>query len=113
MHVPIESLLPADQVATWRQRLLAPGLDWRPGQETAGWHARQVKHNRQLERACALHQELAPLVSQALQAHPLLSAAALPARIHSLLFSQQGKGEAFGLLSRSYSNLLRMWGEQP
>jgi len=78
----------------------------------AGWHARQVKHNRKLERGCALQQELAPLVSQALQAHPLLSAAALPARIHRLLFSQQGKGESFDLLSRSYSNLLRMWGEQ-
>jgi len=28
-----------------------------------------------------------------------------------LLFSQQGKGEAFDLISRSYSNLLRIWGD--
>jgi len=27
------------------------------------------------------------------------------------LFSQQGKSEIFDLLSRSYTNLLRMWGE--
>jgi PKHD-type hydroxylase len=27
------------------------------------------------------------------------------------VFSQQGKGEIFDLLSRSYTNLLRMWGE--
>jgi PKHD-type hydroxylase len=96
MRFQIESLLLPDQIASWRGRLLAPEAPWRPGQETAGWHARSVKHNRQLERGSALHQELAPQVHQALLAHPLLAAAALPARIHGLLFSRSGVGEGYG-----------------
>ncbi|MCP9772930.1 Fe2+-dependent dioxygenase [Synechococcus sp. Tobar12-5m-g] len=96
MRFQIESLLPTEQISSWRGRLLAPEVQWRPGQETAGWHARSVKHNRQLERASALHQELAQQVHQALLAHPLLASAALPARIHGLLFSRSGAGEGYG-----------------
>ncbi|MCP9845895.1 Fe2+-dependent dioxygenase [Synechococcus sp. Lug-A] len=96
MRFQIESLLPAEQIASWRSRLLAPEVEWRLGQETAGWHARSVKHNRQLDRASALYRELAPLVHEALLAHPLLASAALPARIHGLLFSRTGPGEGYG-----------------
>ena len=96
MRFQIESLLLPDQIADWRGRLLAPEAPWRPGQETAGWHARSVKRNRQLDRASALHRELAPQVHQALLAHPLLASAALPARIHGLLFSRSGPGEGYG-----------------
>ena len=96
MRFQIESLLPAEQIASWRSLLLAPEVEWRPGQETAGWHARSVKHNHQLDRASALHRELAPLVHQALLVHPLLASAALPARIHNLLFSRLGPGEGYG-----------------
>jgi PKHD-type hydroxylase len=96
MRFQIESLLPAEQIASWRSLLLAPEVEWRPGQETAGWHARSVKHNRQLDRASALYRELAPLVHQALLVHPLLASAALPARIHNLLFSRSGLGEGYG-----------------
>jgi PKHD-type hydroxylase len=96
MRFQIESLLPAEQIASWRSLLLAPEVEWRPGQETAGWHARSVKHNHQLDRASALHRELAPLVHQALLDHPLLASAALPARIHNLLFSRLGPGEGYG-----------------
>ena len=96
MRFQIESLLPAEQIASWRSLLLAPEVEWRPGQETAGWHARSVKHNHQLDRASALHRELAPLVHQALLVHPLLASAALPSRIHNLLFSRLGPGEGYG-----------------
>lgn len=96
MRFQLESLLPADRIAAWRSQLLAPEADWRPGQETAGWHARAVKHNRQLNRASALHARLAPQVSEALASHPLLVSAALPLRIHGLLFSRCGPGEGYG-----------------
>ncbi|APD49040.1 Fe2+-dependent dioxygenase [Synechococcus sp. CS-602] len=96
MRFQIDSLLPADQLAGWCRRLLAPEADWRPGQDSAGWHARTVKHNRQLPRGSALHQSLLPLVHQALQGHPLLASAALPARIHSLRFCRSGPGEGYG-----------------
>jgi PKHD-type hydroxylase len=96
MRLEIPSLLAADLVAHWSSLLRAPEAEWRPGQETAGWHARAVKHNRQLDRASALHQRLAPLVVQALQSHPLVASAALPTDIHGLLFSRSGLGEGYG-----------------
>jgi PKHD-type hydroxylase len=69
---------------------------WIPGAETAGWHARSVKNNRQLDRSGPLHQRLEALMQGALLAHPLLQAAALPVRVHSLLFSRSGNGEGYG-----------------
>jgi PKHD-type hydroxylase len=96
MRFSIESVVPPEQITSWRTRLLAPEVEWLPGQATAGWHARSVKHNRQLNRASALHRELAQLVHQALLAHPLFCAAALPARVHGLLFSRSGVGEGYG-----------------
>ena len=96
MRFLIRSLLPAEQIAAWRGQLLAPGVDWRPGRETAGWHARTVKNNRQLERESALHQLLAAQVSTALLRHPLAASAALPTGIHGLLFSRSGVGEGYG-----------------
>nr|WP_259732026.1 Fe2+-dependent dioxygenase [Synechococcus sp. CS-1325] len=96
MRFQIESLLPPEQIAAWRDRLLEPGVDWRPGHQTAGWHARAVKHNHQLERGSSLHRQLALQVRQALGGHPLLNSAALPSRIHGLLFSRSGVGEGYG-----------------
>jgi PKHD-type hydroxylase len=55
-----------------------------------------VKHNHQLDRSSPLHQRLAARVSASLAAHPLLQAAALPVRIHGLLFSRCGPGEGYG-----------------
>jgi PKHD-type hydroxylase len=55
-----------------------------------------VKHNRQLDRASPLHQRLAALVSESLEAHPLVQSAALPVRLHGLLFSRCGPGEGYG-----------------
>jgi PKHD-type hydroxylase len=96
MRFSIDSLLPPERIAAWRQRLLAADSDWRPGHQTAGWHARALKHNRQLERSDPLHRELAPQVSQALLAHPLVASAALPLRLHGLLFSRTGPGQGYG-----------------
>jgi PKHD-type hydroxylase len=97
MSFLLEPLFPPKDVEPLLQRLLgAPMQAWRPGEETAGWHARTVKHNRQLDRATDLHQELARQVVTALEAHPLVAAAAFPRRIHGLLFSRMGPGEGYG-----------------
>jgi PKHD-type hydroxylase len=93
----LEPLLSPHAVETLRQRLLdAPPEAWRPGGETAGWHARPVKHNRQLDRDTDLHREAARQVVSTLEAHPLVRAAAFPRHIHGLLFSRMGPGEAYG-----------------
>ena len=97
MQFLLEPLFPSPIVEGLLQRLLqAPAAAWRPGEETAGWHARTVKHNRQLERATTLHGSLAQEVVTALEAHPLVRAAAFPRRIHGLLFSRMGPGESYG-----------------
>jgi PKHD-type hydroxylase len=96
MRFVIEELLQPEVVATVRQSLLAPEAPWRPGQETAGWHARSVKHNRQLERDSPLQRQLGGLVTEALLAHPLFQAAVLPLHLHGLLFSRSGPGEGYG-----------------
>ena len=96
MRFQLERLLSPEQVQALQSQLLAPDTPWQDGAATAGWHARAVKHNRQLERGSTLHRRLAPGVQQALEADPLLQAAALPLRIHSLRFSRCGPGEGYG-----------------
>jgi PKHD-type hydroxylase len=96
MRFVLEPLLAPDRVSDLRQQLLAEDTPWRPGVETAGWHARAVKHNRQLDRASELHQQLGDTITSAFLAHPLVQAAALPLRVHGLLFSRSGPGEGYG-----------------
>ena len=96
MRFQLEQLLSQEQALALLSQLMAPDSPWEAGVETAGWHARSVKHNRQLQRASDLHRQLAAGVLQALEAHPLLQAAALPLRIHSLRFSRCGPGEGYG-----------------
>lgn len=96
MRFQLNALLDPQTLENLLKELVSPEADWRPGQESAGWHARGVKHNRQLNRASPLHQRLAAQVSASLESHPLLQAAALPVRIHGLLFSRCGPGEGYG-----------------
>jgi PKHD-type hydroxylase len=96
MSFHLEDLLNADELRSWTSRLQAAAHLWRAGEETAGWHARAVKHNRQLDREASLHQELAAVLEERLGCHPLLQAAAFPRRIHGLLFSCCGPGEGYG-----------------
>lgn len=96
MRFKLEPLLEAQQVVDLRMELLAEADAWRPGVETAGWHARTVKNNRQLDRSSPLQGQLAPRVVEPLLRHPLLQLAALPVRVHGLLFSRSGPGEGYG-----------------
>jgi PKHD-type hydroxylase len=97
MQFFLEPLLPPATAERLCQLLFAaPSDSWRLGQETAGWHARTVKDNRQLNRASPLHVELEKEIREALQAHPLVQAAAFPRCIHGVLFSRMGPGESYG-----------------
>jgi PKHD-type hydroxylase len=96
MRFVIESLLTSEALAAVRQALRGTEAPWRPGAETAGWHARTVKHNHQLETPSPLAGRLAAQVEEALKAHPLFQAAVLPVRVHSWRFSRTGPGESYG-----------------
>ena len=96
MRFLLQPLLTPPEVEGLRQALLDPAVAWHDGAATAGWHARTVKNNRQLDPASPLQQQLAADLEAALLAHPLLQAAALPLRLHTLRFSRCGPGEGYG-----------------
>jgi PKHD-type hydroxylase len=96
MRFLIEPLLSPQQCLAFTEQLQQQGSIWLPGHDTAGWHARAVKHNHQLDRDSPLHQKLAAQLEQQLQGHPLIQAAAFPRRIHSILFSRSRVGEGYG-----------------
>ncbi|MGK7886999.1 MAG: Fe2+-dependent dioxygenase [Crocosphaera sp.] len=58
------------------------------GQTTAGWHAKLVKHNSQLDRTSPEVKPLQNLVINALQRNLLFKLAIQPKHIHSLRFSR-------------------------
>jgi len=64
------------------------------GKLTAGWHAKQVKHNRQVKGATA--KELRGQVQAALERHPLFQVAVRPRYVHSLLLSRYDPGMEYG-----------------
>jgi len=70
-------------------------LEFADGRKTAGWHARQVKNNRQASNSPAL-KAVFEQVSKALLAHELVQAAARPRHIVSLILSRYGKGMSYG-----------------
>lgn len=96
MQLQLHALLSPEELSEIRSQLLDPLAPWRPGAETAGWHARTVKNNRQLDRSSPLHRDLAERIQGVLAVHPLLQRAALPLAIHSLRFSRCGPGEGYG-----------------
>lgn len=96
MRFVLEPLLQAHQVEDWSRALSREDTSWLPGADTAGWHARSVKRNHQLDRRSPLHTQLASQVQATLLAHPLLQAAALPVAIHGVLFSRSSVGEGYG-----------------
>lgn len=96
MHFQLDNLLDSAAVEAMVVALESASQSWQLGAQTAGAYARLVKHNQQLDRECAVHQELSETVCLALQEHPLFRSAALPVLIHSVLFSHTGVGEGYG-----------------
>lgn len=66
------------------------------GTLTAGWYAKQVKHNQQLKRGSAVEKSLRRLVEQAIARNALFQTAVRPRKVHSLLFSQYSQGMSYG-----------------
>jgi len=96
MRCVLEPLLHPAEVAAIRTQLLESTAQWVDGAATAGWHARDRKHNAQLCTTSSLHRQLADQLQARLLAHPLLQAAALPRHIHGILFSRSVVGDGYG-----------------
>ena len=66
------------------------------GKLTAGWHAKLVKHNSQLQRDSSLAESISKQVQAALDKNPLFQAAVYPQIIHTVLISRYDIGMAYG-----------------
>ncbi len=70
--------------------------DMSDGKLTAGWHAKTVKQNQQLD---VKHPIAGPLVEQVRQQtlqHPLFQVAARPKDIHTIRFNRYSEGMSYG-----------------
>lgn len=80
------------------------------GKLTAGWHAKLVKNNQQLNKKTSLGKQLTEQVKSALGRHSLFQTAVRPKSIHSILFSRYDVGMSY---DRHVDNAImsngRMW----
>lgn len=96
LHVP--EVLTGDALQQLRaevQASLANG-EWSQGAVTSGQQAAQRKQNRQLMAGSAAGARLGPLVSAALERHPLFVSAALPRHVLPVLFNCYEGGGHYG-----------------
>jgi PKHD-type hydroxylase len=92
MIFTIPDLLLAPAIETLVEQLTQAELV--DGKATAGWHAKTVKHNQQIEAKA-----VEPLVEQVRQVtlkHPLFQAAARPRQIHTVRFNRYSDGMSYG-----------------
>jgi PKHD-type hydroxylase len=75
MRFLLEPLLAEGDLRELVSALNNPAAPWLEGSSTAGWHARDLKRNHQLDGASPLHHQLST---------------------HGLLFSRSGEGEGYG-----------------
>ena len=80
------------------------------GKLTAGWHAKLVKNNQQLNKQTTLGKQLTTKIQSALNRNNLFQTAVRPKSIHSILFSRYDVGMSY---DRHVDNALmsngRMW----
>lgn len=77
-------------------RMLAAESDYGDGRKTAGWAAREVKHNEQVEAGPRID-TIRSLVRKALMRHPLFTSFAQPKSITRMLVSRYREGMEYGL----------------
>lgn len=94
MLLCIANVLTADELALIAAKLET--AEFVDGKSTAGWYARQVKQNMQLDSGAAIGSELKSIVMQALQRNQLFQIAVRPKVIRSPLFSRYEVGMSYG-----------------
>lgn len=92
MLFQIPDVLSAEELSQICQELTT--AEFIDGKSTAGWYAKQVKHNQQLKQDQS--NALAAVVKTALNRHPLFQVAVRPKRLHNLRFSRYGAGMSYG-----------------
>jgi PKHD-type hydroxylase len=95
MILCIAAVLVPEALAGVRSAVAA--AHFRDGGETAGWHARPVKRNRQSDSADMA--AAAQAVAEALAANAVFQAAALPERLGPILFNRYEPGMDYGRMS--------------
>lgn len=70
--------------------------DFIDGNNSAGWYAKLVKNNQQLEKGVDYFQSLTDLIHKAFKRHLVCNLFAQPKVIHNLQFSCYTEGMAYG-----------------
>ena len=94
MILCISEILTTGQLSRIRTTMDAGSFE--DGRNTAGWHARLVKNNEQLQMAGKTANALRTEVEKALTGHPLFQMAARPAKMAPILFSRYRAGMTYG-----------------
>ncbi|GGD11168.1 Fe2+-dependent dioxygenase [Aquisalinus flavus] len=94
MLITISSLLNQTELAETRDALET--VEWSDGAKTAGRTARNVKQNRQADLSGSRGQALHELLLRKISGHPVLQAAARPAKFSRLLISETADHGGYG-----------------
>lgn len=94
MLLCIANVLTSDELDLITSKL--EGAEFVDGKSTAGWHARLVKHNTQLDSTAAVAEGLKSIVIEALQRNALFQMAVRPKVIRPPLFSRYEPGMSYG-----------------
>ncbi len=94
MLFQVPNVLAADELNQVRSHLeQAKFID---GKLTAGWYAKPVKRNQQVQASNSAGQTVKSLIIEALRRNTLFQTAVRPRRIHSLLLSRYDIGMEYG-----------------
>jgi PKHD-type hydroxylase len=94
MILCIASVLDASALATVRAELA--GAEFEDGRKTAGWAAQSVKNNLQLPGASGAHARITKIAIEAMSAHEVVMASALPRAFRPPLVSRYETGMGYG-----------------
>ena len=94
MLLSIPKLLTPDDLEMISQSLKPE--DFIDGKKTAGWSAKTVKHNTQLDAKAAYGKDLKEVVREALKRNLTFQAGVKPKVIHSMMFSRYETGMSYG-----------------
>src|SRR5262245_57276916 len=94
MILCIADVLSAADLAEIRRGLDAAAFQ--DGRKTAGWHAREVKRNEQVEPGSRKAREAGDRIAAALEVNPIFSAGVQPRAVRPFLLSRYGEGMEYG-----------------